>query len=883
MSINQEKQQIINTPGNILVTANPGTGKTLLLAHKYISLIKHGVRPEQILCLTFTEKAKREMEERILKLKDELRVSLDVSKLHVYTFHSYALNSLDNQEIISPNLLRFSIYMYIKENNIFNYSDSYILDTLVPKIENLIRYLKSFGILPDNIKFNESKKFLTSDSKLGKKELEKFLEEFIKIYSHYETIKQSKGFDYADLLIEFLDLSKKPGFQYVLVDELQDVNKMEAQIALKSADKYIAVGDKKQAVFGFQGGSIINFELFSNSSHFVLSENFRSTNQILNYAREYFISKTSDSSHKDELKGLTNALGVSGEKPKVIESEKRKLTQTTINLLEQLYETGDSIAVIMRTNSQISEIGKELDKLDMEYSTTFFSGSDDAKNDIITYLRGVLSNNIQEVKNAMFTPYSPVSIQDAFEFADRQYDRVEDLLNDCKSFKSLKERVKTKYDIFNLFKNQILPVSISYGNEYRSAAEKLNNALFESFSLLEYTRIDYIFDYLQSFDLSTDEIEEDTNIVLTTIHKAKGKEFDNVIYVPSVTKNRTNFVDDVVGAILNSKGIQAEEELEEEHLRINFVAFTRAKEKLYIITDRATDYINESAEENSLRSDQHCKAKELTSYRKDAYSLFVNREYDKARELLEYNKGWLIEFIHNHFKNLKSISFTSAVSKPFEYLTNNILNIREYSPALKLGSEVHLAAEKFLKGEDHKVDENYRPFQENIIKLAKELRSTYPDLYQVEKLFDIPFSEISDIEDEISFRGKIDAVFSNGNKYMIIDWKTDRKTENASVHRQQLESYKKAFCVLNRIDNDSVDVGIAYIGLRPSINTGFVNCQLDLRKPAKNVYNTFLKRVKKILEWKNDPDLFLKELSEEKIKKHERLWRSVVEQYLFES
>ena len=120
MSINREKQEILDTKGNILVTANPGTGKTLLLAHKYLSLMNEGTLPEKILCLTFTEKAKREMEERIIKLKDEKNVDLDLSKLNVYTFHSYALNSLDNQEIISPNLLRFSIYMYIKENNILN-------------------------------------------------------------------------------------------------------------------------------------------------------------------------------------------------------------------------------------------------------------------------------------------------------------------------------------------------------------------------------------------------------------------------------------------------------------------------------------------------------------------------------------------------------------------------------------------------------------------------------------------------------------------------------------------------------------------------------------------------------------------------------------------
>ena len=148
--------------------------------------------------------------------------------------------------------------------------------------------------------------------------------------------------------------------------------------------------------------------------------------------------------------------------------------------------------------------------------------------------------------------------------------------------------------------------------------------------------------------------------------------------------------------------------------------------------------------------------------------------------------------------------------------------------------------------------------------------------------FEIPFSDISDIDSEIYFRGKIDAVFRNGNNFMIIDWKTDRKTENASEHRQQLVSYKKAFCKLNDIENDAVDVGIAFIGLRPTVNTGNIDYELDLKKPRKNVFNTFLKKVNKILEWKNEPDLFLKELSEMKTKTNERLWKSVVDQYLLE-
>jgi len=68
MSVNEEKRKIIDCPGNVLVTANPGTGKTLLLAHKYVSLLNSGIAPKDILCLTFTRKARCEMQERITNL-----------------------------------------------------------------------------------------------------------------------------------------------------------------------------------------------------------------------------------------------------------------------------------------------------------------------------------------------------------------------------------------------------------------------------------------------------------------------------------------------------------------------------------------------------------------------------------------------------------------------------------------------------------------------------------------------------------------------------------------------------------------------------------------------------------------------------------------------
>src|SRR3989344_4467946 len=97
METSDEKLKILKLDGNVLVTANPGTGKTRLLAMKFVSLVKQGLKPEESLCLTFTNKAKKEMEERILSLLEEEKIKVDVSKLNIHTFHTYALDYL-NQE-----------------------------------------------------------------------------------------------------------------------------------------------------------------------------------------------------------------------------------------------------------------------------------------------------------------------------------------------------------------------------------------------------------------------------------------------------------------------------------------------------------------------------------------------------------------------------------------------------------------------------------------------------------------------------------------------------------------------------------------------------------------------------------------------------------------
>ena len=880
MALNKEKQEIINCKGNVLVTANPGTGKTFLLANKYVNLLNSKIKPSEILCLTFTRKARREMEERISKLIKKENLETDLSELNVHTFHSYALDNLDESNLVSTNLLRYSIFRYLKDNETLNYGDSYLLSTIVPKMENLIRYLKSFGIKVSSIDVNSVKDYITDFKKYSKEELEDFLNEFVKIYSFYEETKGEFGLDYSDMLIDFLDKKNIPKYKFVLVDELQDVNGMEADIALKSAERFIAVGDQKQAIFGFQGGSILNFEKFKNSTSFVLSENFRSTNPILFYSRDYFSSKTKEKKHALELKNLRNNEKKDGEKPIIFEVSKDQIPSTLCKLVKKHASNDRNLAVIARTNSQIKKISDEFYNQDIDHSSTFFSGSSDAQNNIITFLKGIFSKKISHIKSAMFTPFFPISMQNAFSLCDKDSLEINDIYKVCPSFKKLRTRVTNTQDVNKIFKNIIIPISVSYGEDYLTAAIAMRDSFFEAIKLVSDKKIDNICAFLESTDILGNKSSSEKNIVLTTVHKAKGKQFDKVIYVPSKTSNRENFQDAVVTSILKSKGINAEEELSEETLRVDFVAFTRAKENLMIVTDKASNYSNSYSKTRDIETEELSEI-DLSEKKKRAFSLFVNKEFDKAKEMLSEKDSWLRDFVKNYFESLDHISFSALKNDPYEFLVDNILKIREYSDSLSLGSKVHSCAENILECRDFEIESKIQPYKENIEKIVDNIYKNYSKLVSVEEEITIPLKKIVETDYDIDFTGKLDCVFKNDKEYFIVDWKTSKNDNYSSSHRRQLSVYKKAYSEKYGIHPDEIKVAIAYVGLRKTINDGKVRCKLDDRQPTGTSFKTFCKHMDRFLSWKKDADLFFKELCE--VKKDEALLKSVVEQYKLET
>ena len=152
-----EQQAIIDSKVNTLVVSNPGAGKTTTLALKVIDLLKNDVSPEKILCITYTAKAKKEMFDTIFKMAKEQRISESITlKINIRTFHGMALDYLTNAgfisgKIVGNNLLRYSILESFESNKALNYDQDTIIKRYLGKMDNSIRYIKSFGITPDKI------------------------------------------------------------------------------------------------------------------------------------------------------------------------------------------------------------------------------------------------------------------------------------------------------------------------------------------------------------------------------------------------------------------------------------------------------------------------------------------------------------------------------------------------------------------------------------------------------------------------------------------------------------------------------------------------------------------------------------------------------------
>ena len=590
----RQREAVLYNDGPLLIIAGAGAGKTKTLTTKIAYLIeKENVAPENILAITFTNKAAKEMKDRLFKTIGQTAKYLEVS-----TFHSFGLKLLrENYDALG----------YDKNFVIMDSDDSL---TVVKKIIKDIGYdPKIYNPRAIRNKISSCKNEMTSPEayeRYAASDFEKVVQE---VYTKYEKkLQRNNSVDFDDLLLLPIELFKKNPdilnkyqdlYQYILIDEYQDTN--EAQYILTKMlsaknRKITCVGDDSQSIYSFRGANyknILNFEKdYKDAKTILLEQNYRSTSNILDAANQVI---KNNKMRKD--KNLWTSRGI-GEKIKYYRAyNERDEAQYVIRKIKELTNRNveyKDIAVLYRTNAQSRVLEEEMLKENLPYRVigSFYFYSRKEIKDLIAYLR-LIHNSKDNVSllRVINTPKRGIglkTIENLTIQADAMGVSIYEAISSGKEleFKNLIEKLKEMSKDLTLTEliDKVLDAS---GMKKELEDEKTLEAEVRLENLEEFKSITKTFeereglisleDFLLEISLISDveEYKDDPNrISLMTVHSVKGLEFDHVFVVG---------MEEGIFPHINS--LMDNSELEEER-RLCYVAITRAKDDLHLVNAR---------------------------------------------------------------------------------------------------------------------------------------------------------------------------------------------------------------------------------------------------------------------------------------------------------
>jgi len=612
-ALNSAQQEAVTcTEGASLIVAGAGSGKTRVLTYRIAYLLQQGVPAGRIMALTFTNKAAREMKERIIRLVS----ASDARYLCMGTFHSVCTR------LIRPYAEQLG---YTRDFTIYDTPDmkSVIkgickergLDEKCYKpgaVQSRISMVKNAGISPREYGMNQQ---------LLREDRETRMYEFATIYELYQArLKAANAMDFDDLLINMLRLLNEcpeareryqQQFQYILVDEYQDTNYIQFLLVKKLAEpqnNICVVGDDAQSIYSFRGAdirNILNFrQVYPSARLFKLERNYRSTQTIVNAANslihknQHQIEKTVYSekeageplSVQAYMDDRTEALGVA------------------TKIQKMRHKGYDSFAVLYRTNAQSRVLEGELRKLNIPYriygGTSFYQRKE--IKDALGYLRLSINSRDNEALLRIIgfpgrgigdTTMKRVS-QNAIEHHKCYLDVMR---NPDDTGLDVSAATKKKLQAFAMlidgyheqsetmdaysFTEMVLRSSgvmtamaldrSTEGIDRAQNVQELLNAIREFVEQRANEGVDYtpITDFLSEVSLQTDQDENLTDtterVTLMTVHAAKGLEFP-VVFIVGLEEN-----------LFPSQFAVKPHEVEEER-RLLYVAITRAMEQCYI-------------------------------------------------------------------------------------------------------------------------------------------------------------------------------------------------------------------------------------------------------------------------------------------------------------
>ena len=582
----QQIEAVTHIDGPCLVMAGAGSGKTKVLTTRIAYLISNGVRDYNILAITFTNKAAKEMRERVNNIVGEINSFIG-------TFHSFGLR------IIREN------YMYLGLDKNFTIIDSDDVLSIIKKI------LKDKNLDPKHYSpyYIRNKISFIKSQMLSDMEIEKFFNTEIDTvakdvyYAYQDKMVKNNSIDFDDLLSKPVELFKnhkeilehyQEKYKYVLIDEYQDTNPVQYKLSTMLAHKHkniFVVGDMNQSIYAFRQAdyrNILNFEKdYKNCKVIKLEENYRSTNNILNAAN----SVIKNNKERKDLK-LWSEKG-DGLKVKYIRTydEKHEIT-LVIEEINKLLEEGYSrseIGILYRTNAQSRVVEEVFLNKGIPYKVVgsyYFYNRKEIK-DLISYLRLIYNNNdevsLRRIINVPKRGIGESAINNLENISNVEGISMFDALNTKKEI----EFKKMILDLVEKSKNMSLTELIDVVLDITGMKDELENDKtlenelrldnlmeFKSItaSFEERTGLVNLGDFLEEISLISDisnHREDNEEVTLMTIHSAKGLEFD-VVFLIGMEE----------GIFPHTMSLM-ENGIEEER-RLCYVGITRARERLYI-------------------------------------------------------------------------------------------------------------------------------------------------------------------------------------------------------------------------------------------------------------------------------------------------------------
>lgn len=609
--LNEEQLQAVTAPlGPVLVLAGAGSGKTRVLTNRIIYLVEElKVDPSNILAITFTNKAANEMKQRLWQS------DCQAYKIHISTIHSFCATLLRREAELTGRNSNFSIYAEDEKKSVVKRAvksvDSEADSDIVDNFCDSISRVKNDGVDVNKLTEGEicaDENLSSCVDQLGSDGVSKVLQEYSK------QMTSSNALDFDDLLYYVYHIfSENPDildkysekYKYILIDEFQDINRVQYNIFRLLAKKYrniFVVGDDDQSIYGWRGAdvrNILNFEThFPGAKVYKLQQNYRSTKNILNVANE-IISKNLNRYSKKLFTENGDGLKVQMYSAYNESNEAYYVLSQISGLRNMGYRLRDC-AILMRVNALSRTFEQECAANRLAYKVfggfKFYERKE--IKDVLCYLKLIANPyDFEAFARAVNVPVrrgiGDATLQKVKSICDRYglspLHVIADDMNMSELATSARKKLSDFYAVYQQLcvMNRTMPLdkfanelveSLGFCEVYRQADEddramNVSELLGAIKVFTEDNPSATLSDYMQSVSLmsDTDEIDDDQDyITIATIHAVKGLEF-KAVFVVGLEEgvfplNRSQY--DISGS--------------QEERRLMYVAATRAKERLFL-------------------------------------------------------------------------------------------------------------------------------------------------------------------------------------------------------------------------------------------------------------------------------------------------------------